>query len=371
MNKNWILLLATMAIGFQVHAQQQGISFFKGTWQEALEQAAQERRLIFVDAYTTWCGPCKKMSKEVFPVNKVGQFYNQHFINVKMDMEKGEGPTFAQKYRVTAYPTLLFINAEGEAVQVARGSRSVEQLLQLGKSALASNNKADEYTEQYEKGERKPAFLRAYAYELKKSPESALKIANEYIRSQEGKLDSEENLQFIFDFTSHADSRLFNLLLEYQTAIIALKSEEAFLQKVEQACNATVKKAIEFKSERLVEEAIDKMKQVRPKYAKEYGLLKEMDFCLGCDDLEQFTKVTIKYVRKFVGEDAEQLHLYAALFVEHLKSGKALKKAEIWAKKAVEIQPNPRFYQTYSEILRINGKKDASKEALKRAMQSK
>lgn len=368
--KNWILLLALMGISFQVQAQKQGISFFKGSWQEALEQAKQERKLIFVDAYTTWCGPCKKMSKEVFPVDKVGQFYNQHFINVKMDMEKGGGPAFAQKYRVTAYPTLLFINAEGEAVQVARGSRSVEQFLELGTSVLASNNKVDEYAQQYEEGKRSPELLRAYAYELKKSPESALKIANEYIRTQEGKLDTEENLQFIFDFTTQADSRLFNLLLEHQSAIIKMKGEEAFLKKVEQACNTTVKKAIEFKSERLVEEAIDKMKRVQPKYAKEYGLLKEMDFCLGCGDLEQFTKVTIKYVKKFVGEDAEQLHLYAALFAEHLKSEKALKKAEKWAKKAVELQPNPHFYQTYSQILRINGKTNASEEVLKKATQA-
>lgn len=366
--RNWMLLGLLLALGFQAQAQNQGIDFFKGSWQEALEAAKQQHKLIFVDAYTTWCGPCKKMSKEVFPVDKIGQFYNQHFINVKLDMEKGEGPAFAQKYRVTAYPTLLFIDAKGETVQIARGSRTVNQFLELGKSVLANNNKADEYAERYEEGERAPDFLRAYAYELLKAPESALKIANEYVRSQEGQLGTEDNLTFIYDFSLQADSRLFELLLEHQAAIVELKGEEDFLKKVEQACNATVEKAIEFKAESLVEEAVSKMKSVQPKYAKEYGLLKEMDFCLGCGDLERFAKVTTKYVRKFVGDDAEQLHRYAALFAKHLESDKALQEAEKWAKKAVELQPSPRFYQTYSYILRINGKEDASKKAMEKVL---
>ena len=48
--------------------------------------------MIFLDAYASWCGPCKMLQKNVFTKKAVGDFYNSKFINVKMDMEKGEGP---------------------------------------------------------------------------------------------------------------------------------------------------------------------------------------------------------------------------------------------------------------------------------------
>ena len=69
----------------------QGIIFFEGTWKEALEKAKKEDKLVFVDSYTTWCGPCIKMAKNVFTQESVGSFYNQNFINIKLDMEKEDG----------------------------------------------------------------------------------------------------------------------------------------------------------------------------------------------------------------------------------------------------------------------------------------
>ena len=65
----------------------QGIEFFHGNWEEVMEKAVNEDKMVFVDAYTTWCGPCKKMSKQVFPDGKVGTYFNDNFINVKMNIK--------------------------------------------------------------------------------------------------------------------------------------------------------------------------------------------------------------------------------------------------------------------------------------------
>ena len=80
-----------LAITQSLHAQKSSITFFDGSWSEALTKARTESKLIFVDAYTSWCGPCKLMSNKVFTDKKVGKFYNDNFINVKLDVEKGEG----------------------------------------------------------------------------------------------------------------------------------------------------------------------------------------------------------------------------------------------------------------------------------------
>ena len=72
----------------------QGIEFFEGSWDEALNEAREDDKVIFVDAYAKWCGPCKKMAKDVFTQDRVGRFFNERFINIKMDMEEPEGIKF-------------------------------------------------------------------------------------------------------------------------------------------------------------------------------------------------------------------------------------------------------------------------------------
>jgi len=111
-----------------------GIKFFEGTWEEALKAAKKQNKLIFLDVYATWCGPCKRLAALTFPDPEVGKYYNERFINVKVDGEKGEGPMLRQRYNVRGYPTLLFINHKGEVVKSTAGFRDPANFLELGKS---------------------------------------------------------------------------------------------------------------------------------------------------------------------------------------------------------------------------------------------
>lgn len=118
-------------------ASEPGIKFFEGTWEEALKAAKKQNKLIFLDVYATWCGPCKRLAAQTFPDPEVGKYFNERFINVKIDGEKGEGPTLRQRYNVRGYPTLLFINHKGEVVKSTAGFRDPERFLELGKSVPA------------------------------------------------------------------------------------------------------------------------------------------------------------------------------------------------------------------------------------------
>ena len=69
----------------------QGVDFKELTMREALALAKKEKKMVFVDFYTTWCGPCKMMTSEVFMREQVGTYFNRMFVNLKMDAEKGEG----------------------------------------------------------------------------------------------------------------------------------------------------------------------------------------------------------------------------------------------------------------------------------------
>lgn len=113
-----------------------GIEFFQGTWDEALANATKENKIVFMDAYASWCGPCKKMKRNVFTDTAVAAFFNKNFVNIAADMEKGEGVTLADKFGIDSYPTLLFTNGDGMQLGRASGYHDPEELIALAKTVL-------------------------------------------------------------------------------------------------------------------------------------------------------------------------------------------------------------------------------------------
>ncbi len=119
--------------------QEDGISFSHIDFKAAKALAKKENKLIFIDAYTTWCGPCKLMSKTVFKEKAVGDYYNAHYINLKVDMETGEGLFLGKKYNVTGYPTFLYIKPDGSLVKKTMGATSSDKFIGYAKQAKKSS----------------------------------------------------------------------------------------------------------------------------------------------------------------------------------------------------------------------------------------
>jgi thioredoxin 1 len=111
-----------------------GIQFHKGTWTEALALAKKDNKLVFLDVYASWCGPCKRLKKRTFSNDKVGSYFNNHFINVSLDGEEGEGVQVSSQYNVTSYPSLYLINGDGKIVTETGGFMSPNELISFGKS---------------------------------------------------------------------------------------------------------------------------------------------------------------------------------------------------------------------------------------------
>ena len=118
-----------------------GVYFRKGTFKEVLAQAAKEKKYVFMDVYTTWCGPCKYMSNVVFPQKAVGDYFNKNFVNVKFDAEKGEGINIAAKYGVSSYPTFLILDSNGKEVARLIGSDTPEGIIKRVSEAVANIGK--------------------------------------------------------------------------------------------------------------------------------------------------------------------------------------------------------------------------------------
>ncbi|AFC24866.1 thioredoxin family protein [Saprospira grandis] len=338
------------------------IEFFHGSFAEARELAKKEHKIIFLDAYASWCGPCKRMAKTVFSQAEAGDFYNKHFVNLKIDMEKGEGPALARKYQVSAYPTLLFIDAEGELVHYQRGGLPIDRFLQLGQTALSKIDHSEEFVARYEEGDRSPELLRAYAYALLMGGKPSLKIANEYIRTQED-WTTKENLDFLFDFALEADCTAFELLLEQQQKARAEKGEQVFLDQLLVAARATAKKAQEFQAPALIKEASKKLKKADAKLAKSFEAQAWVDYYIALKDWPNALKYSKKQLKKY--GDAQMQHKYARIFGEAQLQEKYYKEALKWAKSAFEAKPSQEYGQTYLYLLRKLKQEEAAKKLVK------
>lgn len=168
--KRTLWILAMIGCSHTASAQEgKGIQFFKGTWAEAKAAAKQQHKMIFVDAYTDWCGPCKQMDKFVFPQEEVGSTYNESFINVKLNAEKGQGPKIADTFNIRAYPTFLFLNSEGSLVMKIIGERDAEGMNRLADSArkITEQRTLGDMEKTFKNGNREPEFLQAYIARLR------------------------------------------------------------------------------------------------------------------------------------------------------------------------------------------------------------
>lgn len=156
--KKIVLLLALLAAGTGVSAQQ-GMVFDSLPFKKALAEAGKTGKLVFMDCYTEWCGPCKAMAANVFPRTEVGEYMNARFVNIKVDMEKGEGPLLSKQYGVAAYPTFLILKPDGSVVHKFVGGSDAQAFLKKVEESFDANKSYESIKARYDSGDRTAGFL--------------------------------------------------------------------------------------------------------------------------------------------------------------------------------------------------------------------
>lgn len=363
--KNWTLpvllclLASTLSWG-------QGIAFEEGSWEELKAIAAKEQKIIFMDAYAVWCGPCKAMSNEVFTTSAVGDFFNSNFINVKMDMERGEGTTLAQDYQVRAYPTLLFIDSKGKLLHSGVGYHGPEDLIELGEKALDPDQRLAGMIQRYENGDRTPEFLRRYAmirYSLMDGSHEA--IVAEYMATQTN-WDTPENMGFIFRFAEQPDSRMFAHLLDHRSAYEQLFGEEVVYGKMQRIIFSTLYQ--DAGSEAAFERVRQLAEKAYPDKAEEMTSRFRVIYFRQTQNTEQFINSAVAHYDQYPSEDWGELNEMAWIFYELVADEELLEKAAEWAKRSVELEPNYYNYDTLAALYAKLGKKGKARKAAEKAI---
>lgn len=227
----FLLGMALTTSGLTAQTQFRDIDF-----NEALQLSQTENKLIFIDFYTDWCGPCRKMSKEVFPQKHVGDFFNSQFVCLKLNAEK-EGKELAQKFGVKAYPTFIIADQQGNVKVNIAGAFPADAFIAKIKNELNPDFTPERMKQRYESGERTPELIDAYAMSFmeKKNISKGYEIINGYFDS----LTDEQKLSaanfFIYSrYTFRIDDPKFQFLVKNIKKVDAAKSEEAmdYVQKL-------------------------------------------------------------------------------------------------------------------------------------------
>lgn len=211
MNKRaWLSVVFLYLLTGSLMAMNDEISFFQGTWDQALQEATTQKKPLFIDAYATWCGPCKYMDKNVFTDANVANYFNEKFISYKLDVDQ-EGE-IAQKYEITAMPTYLFLDASGEVIYRQTGAMGAEDFMEMAQTAY----ELPELDKRYKAGERDPEFIVKYLLVNKESDNEELQaVADEYFENaSEEALLTENGLKLMTYYVTDPDSKAFQFYLK-------------------------------------------------------------------------------------------------------------------------------------------------------------
>lgn len=211
-----------------------GINFTADTLlADALTRAARERKMIFMDCYTSWCGPCKFLARYVFTKNIVDDFYNKNFINVSFDMETPEGRIIAAKYGIKAYPTLLFLNSKGELEHMSVGAMGALSLVQLGKAAQDSTTNMKMLRSKIVHGKYNVELLSTYLSQFPYAPEKN-ELLNGYFKHKSAKERlSAESWNLFNAYMDDVESPQFKFFMEHLAEYEKTVGKKAVQNKLE------------------------------------------------------------------------------------------------------------------------------------------
>lgn len=225
-----------------LYGQENSVVFQPLTFSEAKQKAKAENKYIFLDAYTVWCVPCKRMEKDVFSQKQAASFFNPLFINVKFDMEKGEGIELREKYQVAAFPTYLIITPKGELVHKIIGYSPLDTFLVKVKKGLTLDYASENLHKKFIAGERSPAFINQYKNVLTET------YNNQELLWLYGKLFTELPDEKRFDSSSwkvyktirsYKDT-IFQFMLYNQDIVSKYVSKEELIYKLKVVCFVTL-----------------------------------------------------------------------------------------------------------------------------------
>lgn len=364
------MLLLCGLCATSTQAQERNIEFEKSSWADILAQAEKEDKLIFLDAYASWCGPCKWMAANVFTVNEVADLFNTHFICAKIDMEKGEGVELAKKYQVRAYPTLLFVNAKGEVAHRVVGALNETMLVEQGLKAMNPYENLLAYKKRFEEGEREAAFMKEYLELLSTSGEPTGNVFDAYFAELS---DEDRQTEDVFEMiNSHVDSKDSDAaayLMKNRTSYEKIADEKRIATKIANLYMQAMATAAQQKDEAAYSAIRKEALSLKLEGMKGSVLSMDLRKAMFNDDWKAVAKLGDELFEKYESEDAQSMNSLAWNVYESTDNKKALNAALGWAKRSISLDGNANNNDTAAALLYKLGEYKEAKNYSEKAVE--
>ena len=361
-----ILVFMLGALIATVNITAQPVNFIQGKWEDARAKALSEKKYLFVDCFTEWCGWCKTLDKNTFSDSKVGELMNKNFVAVKIDMEKDYGINLSMKYRVNAFPTALIFNPEGKLVYRIMGYSDPDKYLGLLNDAM---NPAKQYnllgiTDKIDLDF--PQFYRdAFAGNGKRKwPDQ--KVVSDFLDQQKDLYDEiswavikvcdggEKYNKQVLDnaakyrkfYGPEVDDKIASIL--YSQLSLAIKSKD--VNKFNLCINNVNKYGGESKDEML----------------QSFNL----SYYSGIGDWTGFAKVFQGYLDKDGYKEAGTINSYCWNIYEKCEDQAIVSKACQWMKRALETDSQYAYLDTYAALLYKNKQYSEAETQAKKAIEA-
>ncbi len=326
-----------------------GIQFITAEWAALKEKAKAEKKLIFVDCYTNWCGWCKVMDKQTFQNEAVANYVNSHFISSKIEMEQEEiGKALSMKYLIASFPTYLIFSSEGKLLYKINGFMEAqpfkEELQKATDSKLQLHLKG--VSDQLDPGF--PDF-----YKKSFGPRNQVQFPkeeeiNEWLDKQENKF-SEASWAVMFRFSMNAVNNQW--IMDNSKKLSELYGADAVDNKIARIIGKNMQKAKEAGDEKILQEQLSSIEKY---IQKDKQLLKasyQVDFYLQLKKLEEAAKAMDQYIAKEGTNNPDFINAVSWAFYEQCGDSAVLQRPVEWMGKTVEKTKSYAHMDTYASLL--------------------
>jgi thioredoxin-related protein len=360
-NMRYLLHLALFCLPCLLPAQ--GLRFEQGAWDELLAKAKKENKWVFLDAVTSWCGPCKMMSKNVFPEPEVGAFFNERFVSVQLDMEKGEGIEISNRYKVWLYPTLIFLNADGMVQHRSSGYLLPDALIALAKTALDTTQNLAALEKKYLGGNRDRDFMLAFieAKTAAYDPDAS-RLANEFLRL-EADYGSPQSMDLIMRHIDDPYSDGFRHLLKNRPEFEEKYGKREVKVKIESVFEAYLQKNPQLQ----LGEIQRLYGTLYPERGEELASRCRLDYYRQRHDDEAFARCAVDHYARFPSDDPDELGEMALIFAESVSDRSQLRQALAWSNKSLSVHETAYAYYVHARVLSKLGDHKAARKAAKKS----